>query len=707
MKPITKDELHCTISQLATGKSPGPDGITAEFYKKNWTLISQQFTDAINDIHLNGHIPKEMKLGSIILIHKKHDTRLLKNYRPISLLNTDLKIYTKLLANRLKLLLPKILHQHQYARPEGQIHQVLTLLRDIFQLSHDRKLNHFFLSLDFEKAFDSIDHQWLFSVLTRYGFPKTFVNMIATLHTEATSEIVINGFRTPTFSIHRGVRQGDPLSLFLFLIAVEPFLTAIRHNNNILGIQTPGRFQIKALSYADDITITVANTSSVSHVFTTLKNLEQASGLKLNYSKTHGLHTSRSVDFNFLPQIQWSNKHIQLLGSTIGVHESIASQWDKCVRNSVAMAKTYSTFFLTMTAKALITKSKILPLMTYNANIYPLPHKARQKIKATVERYIAGNRDTTVPIDILAQPLNRGGYNVPDIALYCDIFFLRPVIDYIRHRLNFTPATAQIALTEYQIGLQLSNLFDLPFKNSLPHIARPNIFYAHTLALLKKYKFNSDQLYKCTLHQLYRFVTTSACQHLPADHIWSSVHHTILTNSLKTLNFRTIHEIFPLSTKRYTPYLDPRSNCRFCKTSPEKQTHIFFSCKQIQPVWTFVSTAIYKLDATTTLDLNYHTVTQFDIPHFLKPFEDHIVYLFTVTRQKIWNHRNNIEKGNTNFSAKAIITSIQRSIRCRLSLEKNTALQKHVCVFEKLRAVTTWTLKPPLKAKLSYAAYRR
>jgi len=287
MKPITK-ELHCTISQLATGKSPGPDGITVEFYKKNWTLIAQQFTDAINEIHLHSHIPKEMKLGSIILIHKKHDTRLLKNYRPISLLNTDLKIYTKLLANRLKLLLPKILHQHQYARPEGQIHQVLTLLRDMFQHSSSRKSNHFYLSLDFEKAFDSVDHQWLLKVLTKYGFTHKFVDTIATLHTEATSEILVNGFRTPTFTIRRGVRQGDPLTLFLFLIAVEPFLTAIRHNNNISGIQTPGRFKIKALSYADDITMTVTNTSSVTHVFSTLQQLEAASGLKLNYSKTHG-----------------------------------------------------------------------------------------------------------------------------------------------------------------------------------------------------------------------------------------------------------------------------------------------------------------------------------------------------------------------------------------------------------------------------------
>ena len=209
------------------------------------------------------------------------------------------------------------------------------------------------------------------------------------------------------------------------------------------------------------------------------------------------------------------------------------------------MAKIYSTFFLTMTAKSLIAKRKILPQMTHNANVYPLLHKVQQKINTTIERYIAGSRDMTVPITTLAQPLHRGGYDVPNIPLYCDLFFLRPITDYIKHRRGLIPATAQTAMIEYQIGLQLSKLFDLPFKNSLPHISRPNIFYAHSLALLRKYKLSSDQLYKSPIHQLYGFLINT---YYPADHIWGSVHNAILTNSLKKFNYRTIHEIIPLSS---------------------------------------------------------------------------------------------------------------------------------------------------------------
>ena len=266
-RPITATEPHNTILQAASEKSPGPDGLTIELYKNNWTTIADDLTNVFNEVHGLTHIPSAMKLGSITLIHKKNSTELLTNYRPISLLNIDLKIYTKLLANRLKPLLFKVIHVQQYARPGSQIHHVLTMLRDMYQHSSNQRLEHFYLSLDFEKAFDSVDHQWLYQVLRRYGFPPKFINIVTALQSDASSEILVNGHRTQPFAIKRGVRQGDPLSLFLFLIAVEPFMTAIRHNNKIIGIRTTGRFEIKILCYADDITITVIKEESVKQIF--------------------------------------------------------------------------------------------------------------------------------------------------------------------------------------------------------------------------------------------------------------------------------------------------------------------------------------------------------------------------------------------------------------------------------------------------------
>ena len=538
--------------------------------------------------------------------------------------------------------------------------------------------------MDFEKAFDSIDHQWLFQVLTRNGFAPKFVNTVAALYSGATSEVLVNGFRTRPFAIERGVRQGDPLSLFLFLIAVEPFLTAIHNDNKITCIQTPGRFKIKTLSYADDITVTISNVTSVMRVFDILQCLEATSGLKINQSKTCGLHTAKNINTISLPQIQWEKESLHL-GSSIGSHESVASLWDKCIRNITATAKYYATFFLTWAAKSLIVKSKMLPLVTHNANVYAPPSKIKQRINRTIEQYIAGHRDITIPINTLSQPLLQGGYNIPDVPLYCDIFFLRPILDYVKHRLDFTPATPQNAMVDFHIGHQLSKLLDLPLKNYLPHTVQPSMFCAHALALIKKYRLTTEHLHKLSINQLYELLISTSRPHTATGQTWHAIHNAILTDSLRTFNYRAIHEILPVSTRLHTAYLDPRTTCHFCHTLPEKPQHIFYTCNHIKPVWTYIKAVITHLEDTTAMDLSYFATTQFTIPTQLNHIAKHIIYLFSITRYKIWTHRNNIEKNQTESSTKKITQSITRSTHRRLSLEKQTTLKKHVQMFDDLK----------------------
>jgi len=691
MSPISPEEIHHTILQMANGKSPGPDGLTIEFYKIFWHTIAQDFTEIINEMHKSAHIPQEMKFGTITLIHKKGDADLLKNYRPISLLNVDLKIYTKVLANRLKKILPKILHNHQYAQPSGQTSNVLTLLRDIYQHAHNRQTGHFFLSLDFEKAFDSIDHKWLFAVMGKLGLPQDFIRVAKTLHTDASSEVIVNGFRTPIFNIQRGVRQGDPLSLFLFLIALEPLLATIQNNRSIKGMHSPGRFEIKTLSYADDVTIIAADISSVTQVFLTLQKFESAATLKLNFSKTHGLTTSINTNKNALPPIQWTNQSLDLLGCKVGAHESIASMWDKCLRKLKASAQHHTTFFLSWHAKVQIVKSKMLPLVTYPAAIYPLPSTTRKRINTIIERYMTGHRDTTLPITTLALPLNRGGYNLPDISLYCNIFFLQPIIYYIKHRLNLTPATAQTAMVEYHIGLQLSKHFDLPYRNSLPHISRPNIFYANALALIRKYKLTLEQLYKSSKHQLYQSIIETTIPHSSAytSHIWRSVHNPILSNHMKSLNYRIIHRILPMPKISHTATLDPTHMCHFCKAHAETLQHTLLSCEKIKPVWSLIRNIITKLGLADFPDFSFFLITQFQTPLPTHPLEDHTIYLFSLAKQKIWHHRNELDKNQATFSSQRITTSIKRAIHQRLSLEKRRRTATYLSTFEQLNFAIT------------------
>ena len=168
-----------------------------------------------------------MKKGYISLIYKKGPKNKIGNYRPILLLNTDFKIFTKILTQRIRQSLGDLVQKYQYARPGGQILATTTLLRDLYWEAKYNDWEGYFISLDFQKAFDSVDHNWLYKVLNTMQFPPLIIKVIVELNTNAFSSIIVNGFITRPLLLARGVRHRDPLRLFLFLVAVEPLVSYI------------------------------------------------------------------------------------------------------------------------------------------------------------------------------------------------------------------------------------------------------------------------------------------------------------------------------------------------------------------------------------------------------------------------------------------------------------------------------------------------
>ena len=132
---VTKSEIHNAISEMKSGKTPGPDGIGIEFYKKFWHVIGDQFTVVVNEF-INGHYEhKNFKQGYITLIFKISNPTDIKNYRPISLLNVDYKITSKVYANRIKCVLSDLLGPMQYAVKGRDVANGLVLLRDVFDFA--------------------------------------------------------------------------------------------------------------------------------------------------------------------------------------------------------------------------------------------------------------------------------------------------------------------------------------------------------------------------------------------------------------------------------------------------------------------------------------------------------------------------------------------------------------------------------------------
>ena len=230
-----KYEIETEINQMAKGKAPGPDGLSIEFYIHYWSIVKHEVIDMLRELFSTQFIKPQIKTGYLTLIYKKSLKNQITNYRPISLLNYDLKFFSKCPTNRLKPLISDLSHKHQYAKPGKQIYSVTTLLRDLWWNVCNSESDAYFISLDFQKAFDSVDQQWLLRVLQKMNFPTNFIQIIKSLNNNVNVKVLVNGFQTKNIQIQKGVRQGDPLSLYLFLLAVEPFVAAINQNIEGLG----------------------------------------------------------------------------------------------------------------------------------------------------------------------------------------------------------------------------------------------------------------------------------------------------------------------------------------------------------------------------------------------------------------------------------------------------------------------------------------
>ena len=163
--PLSAKELQRAVYDLNENKSPGLDGFTAEFYKKFWSLIKDRYTDFINCADQTSFSTFKNTSVTTLLYKGKGDTDDLKNYRPISLINVDLKILTKTLTNRLKAVLPSIIHFTQTAMDGRRIDNTVHMLRDFVQLANNENLESAFIFLDQEKAFDRVNHDFLYKKL--------------------------------------------------------------------------------------------------------------------------------------------------------------------------------------------------------------------------------------------------------------------------------------------------------------------------------------------------------------------------------------------------------------------------------------------------------------------------------------------------------------------------------------------------------------
>uniref|UniRef100_A0A8C5QL89 Reverse transcriptase domain-containing protein n=1 Tax=Leptobrachium leishanense TaxID=445787 RepID=A0A8C5QL89_9ANUR len=318
--PLSAQELAGALKASKTGKCPGPDGLPLNYYKRFLKTLAPHFLLAFNSVPEGRLIPPQTLSATITLIPKDgKDAAQCENYRPISLLNCDLKIFAKILASRLLPHITDLIHPDQTGFIPGReardnTIRALTLTHRAQRRGEELLL----LSTDAEKAFDRVNWDFLFATLGHIGLGPHLCAWIRALYINPTARVCVNGMYTAPFKIRNGTRQGCPLSPLLFTLALEPFLAAIRGSPDVRGLRV-GPTEHKIAAYADDLLFFISRPE------TTLPNVLQAfhrygllSNLKINYAKSFILNVSLSTRrvsahtprFPF----QWATSRIKYLG---------------------------------------------------------------------------------------------------------------------------------------------------------------------------------------------------------------------------------------------------------------------------------------------------------------------------------------------------------------------------------------------------------
>ena len=255
---ITLAEASLALRNMKNYKSPGSDGFTAEFLKFFWLQLGSFVVRSLNDGFRKGELSTTQKEGVIICIPKGDKSKdLIKNWRPISLLNVVYKIGSACIAKRLKSVLPSLINEDQTGFMANRyIGDNIRLIYDLISYLYRENKPGLLLCLDFEKAFDSVVWKFMFKVLRAFGFGPDTCQWISTFYKDIKSSVTVNGQLSQWFAIQRGCRQGDPISPYLFILCVEILAIMIRQNKHIKGIFI-GETEYKISQYADDTEITL------------------------------------------------------------------------------------------------------------------------------------------------------------------------------------------------------------------------------------------------------------------------------------------------------------------------------------------------------------------------------------------------------------------------------------------------------------------
>ncbi|GJV87280.1 RNA-directed DNA polymerase, eukaryota [Tanacetum coccineum] len=375
---VSNEEIKKAVWDCGVDKSPGPDGFTFGFYKRFWSLIEKDVLAAVKYFFHYSRIPKGCNSSFIALIPKTPEAKMVKDFRPISLIGSLYKIIAKILANRLVVVLGDIVNEVQSAFvADRQILDGPFILNEVLQWCKLKKKHSFILKIDFEKAYDSVRWDYLDDVLRKFGFGEKWCGWIQECLRSSWGSVLVNGSPTEEFQFFKGLKQGDPLSPFIFILVMESLHISFKRvvdAGMFNGIVLNSVMHLSHMFYADDaVFMGQWSTKNIDTIIYVLKCFHRASGLSINLSKSKLLGVVVSDD----RVVQAANRigcgvlkaPFAYLGSKVGGNMSRIKSWDEIVDKMVDRLSKWKMKTLSIGGRLTLLKAVLGSMPIYHVYI--------------------------------------------------------------------------------------------------------------------------------------------------------------------------------------------------------------------------------------------------------------------------------------------------------------------------------------------------
>ena len=676
-------ELTASIKSLNYNKAPGLDGLSVEFYLKFWDLFGPQLLDVINSCFARGKIGDSMRASATRLVYKKRgDIKNLKNWRPISLLNTDYKICSKAITLRLSKVLDSIIDPDQTCSIPGRsISNNIVTLRDTLEYIEVTNETGILLSLDQEKAFDRVDRAFLMDLLKRFGFGPDFCKWISTFYFGANMQIILNGWLTAPIPLLRGVRQGDPLSPLLYVMCVEVLACQIRNSPNIQGFLLPGANgkQFRVRQYADDTTCFVKNLYSLRSLFEVISAYERGSGAKLNRSKTEAMWVGAWRDCADTPLgLSWVRK-MKIVGVVFGTVPVVEDNWQPKINKLEKSLGLWKARSLSLIGKSLIVNVLGLSKLLYLAKVLVPPDWVFARVNSLVWPFIWGSKIETVSRDTCHLPDLSGGLNVTNFRIKCSALRVAAIAS-----IADLSADPCFYLLKYFIGARLASLrpeWGYLRDNVSPSALSPSPFYdkcLRDLGGLAKMLSSSATLSTKNVYSFLLKVKSSppllhrrwSCYLSPG---FSLMDHWGRVRDGFTENFK--NDVSWLITFRASKVRDSLKNWGYiasdrCAVCDRKESidHCFLNCGRSRSVWEHFAPLLSRL-IRASFPINVLTVFFFRWTSDDRKSNRIAYFLIKTILHAIWRFRNKAVFHNGTETHRAVVKYVLQDFKGRIKLD--------------------------------------